>query len=232
MKLRNCFLTAVFFSVGIAFAIAEETVDEDTFRETTYTFDNSSTAERFNAYNLSFSKSARNKAADSTRLESNGVDETGSGGNAYAIGYKNDDANLISEGNSDTTAPDKNNSPNVYDLSISFYDSIPEEIGITARADVENPLVFTDIIAEAPNNIQLPPQETFALLFFDKNVFTSAHNWGQILSESYYYNVVEEDNAFVLFGSMITIPFACLSVTLALGYLLIIYTSGGHKTNI
>ena len=120
MKLRNCFLTAVFFSVGIAFAFAEEAVDEDTFRETTYSFDTFSTAERFNTYTLSFSKTTGNKAGDSTRLESNGIDVTGSGGNDFAIGYKNDNGNRTFLENSNSAAPDQNDSRNVYDLSISF----------------------------------------------------------------------------------------------------------------
>ncbi len=224
MKLRNCFLTAVFFSVGMAFAIAEEAVDEDTFWETTYTLDRSGAAETINAYTLSFSKTTWNKTGDSTQLAPNGIDEPRNGRNDYTTGYKNDGADMAFQGDSDSDAPDPNESRNIYNLSNSFYDSIPEEIGFTARDDVENPLVFTDIIAEEPNDMQLPNQETFSLLFFDKNMFTSAHNWGQILSESYYYDGGGKENVFVSFSSVITVVFACLSVMFGMGFLLILFT--------
>ena len=230
MILRKCFPTAVFFSVGIAFAIAEEPVDEDMFRETTYTFDISGAAERFNTYNLSFSKTTGTKAGDATLLEANGFDEAGSGRNDYTTGHENDGGSLTFQEDSASVAPDRNELRNIYDLSVSSYDSIPEGIGFIAHKDVDNPLVFTDIIAEAPNNFQLPNQETISLLSFDRNVFTRARNWGQILS-GYYYEVGKKENELVLFGSMITIPFACLTVALGVGFLLIMFTSIGNKTN-
>ena len=232
MKLRNYFLTAVFFSVGIASAFAEEAVDEDTFRETTYTFDNSIAGGGLNAYSLSFSKTAGNTPDDSTMFERDGATDTGSGRNDYSTDYKNDGISSTYHEDSASTAPDENKSLRVYDLSTSFYDAVTEEIGFTAHGDVKNPLVFSDVMVQAPNKSQLPNQETFSLLSFDKRMFTSAHNWGQILSGGYYYEGDEEENAFLLFSSMITIPFACLSITFGVGVLLIMYTSTGSKTNV
>ena len=231
MKLRNCFLSAVIFSVGTAFAFAEEPVDEDTFRETTYTFNSSSVAEGFNASTLSFCKTAETNASDATMSDNNGNDETWRERNDYTIGYKNNDISPLSQEDSNSAAPDKNESLRVYDFSLSFYDSVTDEIGFTARGDRENPLVFSDVIAEAPINSQLPNQEIFSLLSFDKNVFTNSQNWGQILTGGYYYEEEEEENAFLLFSSMITIPFAILSVSLGVGFLLIVFTSTRNKTN-
>ena len=231
MKLRNSLITAVFFSVGIAFAFAEAPVDEDTFRETTYTFDNFSPAENLNAYALSFLKTSENNASDSTLSEQNGSTETGSERNDYTIGYKNNGTSPSFHANSPSAAPDGNESLSLYDLSNSFYDSVTEEIGFTARGDRANPLVFSEVIAAAPNNSQMPNQEIFSLLSYDKNVFTNAQNWGQILSGGYYYPEEEEENLFILFGSMITVPFAILTLTLGVGFLLILFTSILNKEN-
>jgi len=233
MILRNCFLTAALFAVGIVFAFAEEPIDEDTFRETTYSFDNSTAAEDLNTNSLSFSKTAGNEAGDSTLFEHIGVDETGNEPNDYTIGYTIGGITPVFHEDSESADPDENESLPIFDFSVSYYDSITDEIGFTARADVENPLVFSEVFAEAPNNSQLPNQETFALLFFDKQIFTSAHNWGQILSGGYYFGETEEESAFLSFSSMMTIPFAILSVGLSIGFLLIMFTSiTGNKTNI
>ena len=70
------------------------------------------------------------------------------------------------------------------------------------------------------------------MLSYDKNVFTNAQNWGQILLGGYYYEPKEEENIFLLFGSMITVPFAILSFTLGIGFLLIIFTSIWNKENV
>ena len=232
MKLRNCFLTAVFFSVGIAFAIAEDAVDEDTFRETTYSFDNFTTAGSLKDYSLSFCKTAGDNTDGSISLETDGIAGTGSWRTDYTIDYKNNGISPASHADSTPAAPDPNESSRIYDLSVSFYDSVTEEIGFTAHGDVENPLVFSDVKPETPNNSQLPNQETFSLLSFDKKIFTSAHNWGQILSGGYYYEGEEEESAFLILSSMITIPFALLSVVLGTGFLLIMFTSTGNKANV
>ena len=232
MKLRNCFFTAVFFSVGITFALAEEPVDEDTFRETTYTFNNSTAANSLNADALTFWKSAGSEADNSTLFESNRIAGNGNGGNDYTIGYRNDVQSPSGHEVSTTAAPAGNESLRVYDFSKSFYDSVTEDIGFTARSDLDNPLDFSEVFVEAPTNTPLPTQETFSLLAFDRKVFTSAHNWGQILSGGYYYEE-EEENAFFQFSSMITIPFTILVITLALGFLLVLHTSSsGNRTNV
>lgn len=233
MMLRNCFLTVVLFSAGIAFAFAEEPIDEDTFRETTYSFDSSAATERLNTSKLSFRKTAGNEAGDSARFEHDIIAGTGSGQSDYTIEEIKKSISPAFHEDSTSAATDANKSLRVYDLSTSFHDSIPEEIGFIARSDVDNPLVFSEVFVEAPNNSQLPNQETFSLLAFDKKVFTSANNWGQILSGGYYYEGEEEESAFLLFSSMITIPFAILSITLGIGFLLIMYTSiTGNKTNV
>lgn len=232
MKLRNSFITAVFFSAGITFAFAEAPVDEDTFRETTYTFESFSSADKLNAYALSFFQTSENNGGDSVQSEQNGITGTGSERNDYTIGYKNNGTSPSFHANSTSAAPDGNETLSLYDLSNSFYDSVTEEIGFTARGERENPLVFSDFIPSAPNDSQLPNQEIFSMLSYDKNVFTNAQNWGQILLGGYYYEPKEEENIFLLFGSMITVPFAILSFTLGIGFLLIIFTSIWNKENV
>lgn len=241
MKLRNWFLTAaVIFSVGIACVSAEEPVDEDTFRETTYTFDNFTTAEGAKANPLSFCKTPGNEAIDSNLFEHFGAAENGNGRNDVGTGSENgatspsfqNSPTPYTHEDSTSAAPDENESLRIYDLSASFYDSITEDIGFTARGERENPLVFFDAKAETPDNSQLPTPEIFSLLTFNKNVFTNAQNWGQILSGGYYFGEKEEESAFLLFSSMIIIPFAILSVALSAGFLLILFTSILSKGNI
>ena len=232
MKLRNWFLTAVVFSVGVAFVPAEEPVDEDTFRETTYSLDNFSTAEGLNAYPLSFCKSAGNEEIDAAMFEHFSIAGTGSGRNDNGAGDKDDGTSPSFHEDSTSASPDGNELLRIYDLSASFYDSITEEIGFTARGERENPLVFSDAKPETPDNSQMPTPEIFSLLTFDKNVFTNEQNWGQILSGGYYFGEEEEESAFLLFSSMITIPFAILSVALSVGFLLILFTSILNKENV
>ena len=110
MKLRNSFITAVFFSAGITFAFAEAPVDEDTFRETTYAFDRFSSADKLNAYALSFFQTSENNGGDSVQSEQNGITGTGSERNDYTIGYKNNGTSPSFHANSTSAAPDGNES--------------------------------------------------------------------------------------------------------------------------
>lgn len=221
MKLRNWSLTAaVVFFVGIAFAVAEEPADEDTFRETTYTYDTSLVPdlEGSSDFPLSFYKTAGNGADDATLFEQIGI--AGSG--------RSDES--AASATSRTSGEDM--SLRVFDLSSSFSGSVTEEIGFTARSDRGNPLVFSEVIAESPNKSQSAGNETYSLLTFDKKAFTNARNWGQIISGGSNFNDGEEEGFLVFFSSIVTIPFAILSFSICIGFLLIMFTTSGKKSNV
>ena len=254
MKLRSLFLCAVFISAGIAFALAEEPASENTLRECTYFLGNPTAAEDSNTATLSFYNTAEKGIIDLPPIERNGF--AGTGRNDYAIEYKNESTgpavhdasvsaareslppaeNILSNGDT-TTAPTASRSSDdpqslyVYDFSSSFYDSVTGKIGFTARNGKENPLVFSEVIAETADSSQLPEKETYSFLAFVKNVFTNAQSGEQIIFDSSYLKKEEEENAAVSFISVIAAPFSLLSVSLCIGLLIILFTSTGKKEN-
>lgn len=252
MKLRNIFFAAVFLSVGIAFAVAEEPADEDTLRETTYTFGNSVADEAEETYPLSFNKIAENESGDMPLFECNGL--AGTGRNDYTVDYNHDGMSptfqepstpakaqappspagrSLSNDNTaaQTTSPDlgKRKSLPVYDFSVSFYDSITDRIGFTALEGRGNPLVFSEVIATETDSPQMPDNKVYSFLSFEKKLFTNEQNGAKILPGGSNIGNKTEENAFFTFSSTIAVPFAALSLILCVGFLIVVFTSSKKK---
>lgn len=256
MNLRSVFSHAVVFSLGIAFAVAEEPADENTRRETTYLFGDVKDTEGTSTYARFFYDSAENDTSDMTRFQYDGTAGIESGRNDYSAGYKKSDviprireASFSgetrpplppeeSESETDETAPqaaasyepDNGEPLRVYDFSISFDDSVPEEIGFTRNKDGNSPVFPFEGIAEPTDNSRLS-DNAYTFLAFEKNAFTAEQNRAQLLSGNSYTDNDDEKTIFDLISSVISIPFAMISVAVCSGLILVAFTSTGKKTN-
>lgn len=227
MKLRKTFYAAVFFSVGIAFALAEEPVVEDTFTETTYSSGYPVATDATKTYPLFFYNTAGNESGNVLPFD---IAEMGGGGNDYAVDYKNDGTGLTPQ--PATSGIDgKDESQRIYDLSVSFYDSITDKIGFTAQDDRGNPLYFAEIIPESTDESQISDNELNSFLSFDKKVFTNSRSGAQAISKYYYIGTEKEEDPIILLSTMLAIPFALLCFTLCAGLLLIVFTTMKEDEN-
>ena len=252
MKLRKSFYVAVFFSVGIALAFAEEPADENTFKETTYSDGNPIASEGTKTYPLSFYNTAENGTGDIAPFD---IAEIGDGRNDYAIDYINnnegptphetsnsvtpqDPLPQVNNGNTNsaTATPttsriyDKDDS-HIYDLSISFHDSITDRIGFTAQDDRGTPLFFSEVIPDTTDDSQFSDNKINSFLSFEKNVFTKAQSGTQIISKHYYIGSEKKEDVIILFSTMLAIPFALLCFALCAGFLLVIFTTMKENEN-
>lgn len=254
MNLRSVLLPAVSFSLGIAFALAEEPADENTRRETTYLFGDVTNTEGTSTYARFFFDSAENDTSNMTRFEDNGSAGIESGRNDYSAGYrKNDviprihaasfsgDSRSLSHAENESAKngtapqaalPDSGNGEALrwYDFSVSFDDSVSEEIGLTRRKDGNTPLFPFEGIAEPPVISRLS-NNAYSFLAFEKNTFTAEQNRAQLLSGNSYTDNSEEETIFDLISTVISIPFAMISVAVCSGLILVAFTSTGKKTN-
>jgi len=258
MNLRNALLHAVCFSLGIAFAAAEEPADENTRRETTYLFGEVTATEGTSTYARYFFASAENDASDMSRFDyDNGSAGIESDRNEYSDGYKKEDViprihaasysgdtrspQLSAESESATTgtasqaasrgpAKDGEDALRVYDFSVSFDDSVSEAIGFTESNDRNKPVFFFESTAEQPDN-PLMSDNAYTFLTFEKNTFTIEQNRVQLLSGNSYTDNDEKETIFDIISTLISIPFAMVSVAVCLGLILVAFTSTGKKTN-
>ena len=119
-----------------------------------------------------------------------------------------------------------------YDFSLPFQDGVMEKVGFAARDDRKNPLVFYEVIAEAPESVQMTEKETYTFLSFDKKAFTNARNWGHVIFGGSQIDEEKESIVFVIFSSTIMIPVTILSISLSIGLFVVFFTSTGKKENV
>lgn len=255
MNLRNVFLSAVIFSVGIASAVAEEPADENTRRETTYLFGDSA-AEGTSSYTR-FLDFAENDPADAMLFEHSGSNGSESGLSDYSVGYtkgdiylKRHEASTPADSRDPLLSAEKDPAKDetaqqaasrlsdedivalhFYDLSVSFADSVSETIGFTGRDNRNNPLVFFEVAAETPDNLLLSDNGSYKFLSFEKNAFSEESNRAKLLSGNTLADYDDEENIFDIISSLLSIPFALVSIALCSGLMLVMFTSTGKKTN-
>ena len=254
MNLRNVLFPAVFFSLGIAFAVAEEPADENTRRETTYLFGDVTTAEGTSTYARFFYDSAEYDASDMTRF-GDGSARSENGRNDYSDGYKKDDIiprihaasysgdappprpPAESDSATNATAPqtassdsDGSKALRFYDFSISFDDCVSEEIGLTRRNDGDEPLFPFEVVVKPPD-ISLLSDNAYSFFAFEKNTFTAEQNRAQLLSGNSYTKNDNEESIFDIISSLFSIPFALVSIAVCSGLILVGFTSAGKNSN-
>jgi len=208
MKLRSLFPIAIFFlSAGIDFSVAGEPADEESRRETIYSFGIPSAAESKNIFSGYFFDSAGNSTRAVKLLQYKSIAETESIWSRYST-------------------DDTDNGLRAYDLSVSL-DSIPEKIGFTGRNGNEYDFGFQEIGTEEPDDRQSPDNESNTTLVFEKTISIRKSNRAEILFEDSYisnlkYNNKAPDTSFA-------IPIALFFCSLAIGVILITFTSVENK---
>ena len=207
MKFCNIFLAvAVFLSVGIAFAVAEEPIDGEPGRETVQTSgsDQVITLSRY-----------RDIAGTESRWTS------------YSAGKKHVDIKALLE---TTFAPYRTDDElQVYEFAISFDNSITKTIGVTERNDSYQPSVFPDAGAESSDGSPSSDNGAYAILVYEKKVFRDGMNRPKTMSGGFYGdNIKEEDDVS---KSPLSTPILLLVFMLTFCIILIISTTVGIKLN-
>ena len=255
MRLRNFFPAAFFLAFGIAFAFAVEPADEADRRETIYPFRVPASAESNNIFFQYFFENAGNNALTITLIPYNGITgitETENIWSFYTAKHvfnnsadtpSDEDLPLSDAGmtqsdpgsmptEAETTAPRANRVADedmlsVYDFSIPFNESIPEEIGFTERSDGddENEPGFLRDEFKEPKDSQSPDNGLYSSLVFNKKAFLNSPNTFNILFGGAYGKSFKEktDEAGISFST----PLALFFLVLGAGIILVMYTSAG-----
>ena len=119
----------------------------------------------------------------------------------------------------------------IYDLSIPFGESIPEEIGFTGPddSDDEYELSFLEDRFKEPKDSQLSDNGPYSSLVFSKKAFLNSPNSAQILfGGAYKESFKKKDDAA---GISFSTPVALFFFTLGVGIILVIFTSMEKNEN-
>ena len=229
MTIRSLFLTvSLFLSVGIAFGAAEEPVDEDTRRETTYFLGNVAEAKAplfqfFSEFqNTDAAKSESSWAYDTAGDESDEAtnlngDLTAAPASQSIAGKESAETGTAALAAS--RASDNASFFHAYDFSVPFSDSILEKNGFWGHIDDDNqPVSATPLASESADM-----QRINALFFFDKKAFSNDLIDARIMSErSNIDDLLKKEETF---SSPLSTPFSMLFILIGFGIILVIYTA-------
>jgi len=230
MRLCNFFLAAaVFLLVGISRPVAGEPADEDTLRETTYSLNDTVAVKGNNSFAQYFND-AKNDSLTIILPKYKGTTETKSLWALYTPGYHNTDTKTSFDGSTDpadaqASHPADNGISQVYEFSVSFDNSISEDIGRTGQSD-DDSLDFLGVVAAGTDDRQLSDNGSSSILVFRKTTPRNSQNRARILSGGSYLNEFEKEEDF---NSPLTTPIALLLLMFGFCIILVIYTSAGEK---
>lgn len=219
MKICNILLAvALFLSVGIIVAVAEEPADEDTRRDDIYTFGNSTAVKGKNAFTQYFYNTPRSNPLTITLPLYKGIAETESGRSLYSV----ENRFTISNANADE-ASYADNEMHVYDFDSSFDDSVMEKIGFIGRYVKDNvPDPFL-VNARAPEGFQSLDNGTYAVLAFDKKVSKDSQNRPKIMSDGSYLGDYKETQDYS--ASPYSAPMSLLLLLICFCIILVMHTT-------
>ena len=228
MKLRSYHLAAaLFLFAGIAFAVALEPADEDSRRETIYTFHSPIATESRKTFERLFYDTARKEDLTIKLLQYSSIAETESVWGSYSTEDHNGGGNTGS-----AAAPDSDGRVagedgfHVYDLAAPFGDRITEDIGFTGRRGGEYELNFGEAETREPEQYQLPENGASGILVFDKSFFLANENKAQILFGDPYAGDFNDNDVVAL---PLALPIALLFLAIGAGIVLIIFTTIDDK---
>jgi hypothetical protein len=224
MKLCNIFLTAaVFLSVGIVFAVAEETADGEIRGETAQTVG---------------SQSATNDKDASTRSASAPCDltitlsqyragaRTEGGRPAYMAGIDHDAINTALRQASDTSYR-TDEERQVYDFAIPFNNRVTKDIGVTERNDINRVSGPAGAEAGRTDSFQSSENGAYSILAFEKKVMKDGFNRPQIMSGGFNSDNLKEEEKVT--SSPLSTPLMMLLFMFAFYIIMVLATTVGIK---
>lgn len=255
MRLRNIFPAAAFFlTLGAAFAFALEPADDNTRRETIYPFRYPTSAESNNIFVQYFFDKTGNNTLTIKLIPYKSITEAEDAWSFHTSEHvfnnstntpsnedlplsddrmsQSDTGSILTEAEASAPAAkrvvDEDTLP-VYDFSIPFDDSIPEEMGFTESqdSDDEDELGFLKDEFKKSRDSQLSDNGLYSSLVFNKKAYLNSPNSTHILFGGDYGKSFQEksDEAGISFST----PVALFFLTLGAGIVLVMYTATGKN---
>lgn len=232
MKLCNIFLTAaVFLSVGIVFAVAEETADGEIRGETAQTVGSQSATSDKDASAPPRNASEHGDLAVTLPQYRDSV-KTNGGRAAYLAGTDyNGIKTALAQASGTYRTEEKRQ---VYDFAVPFNNSVTKDIGVTERNDSNRVSSPAEADAGKPTRMSETTSDSYqttdkgsAILTFEKKAFKDDFNRPQIMSGGFKGDNLKEEEKVT--ASPLSTPLTMLLFMFALFIIIILATTVGIK---
>lgn len=226
MKLCNIFLTAaVFLSVGIVFAVAEETADGEIRGETAQAIDGQSA---INDKDASPRSASASRDLPITLSQYRDSVKTDSGRTAYLAGAEYKYNGIKTALTQASSAYRTDEERQVYDFAVPFDNSVIKEIGFTERNDNSRVSGSDGSSASPRGAYQTSDNEAYStILVFEKKILKDDFNRPQIMSGGFQGDNLKEEKKVA--ASPLSTPLMLLLFTFTFYILIVVATTVGIK---